>query len=88
MGDSADDLSQFLQAKLGGKKLEFLAGHSLGGKVVLNLLQQARSNPPTQQVREYILISMSKLRRVDSPGHANCNCTDPFDLQALRKIMS
>ena len=49
---SANDLSRFLQSKLGSRKLEFLAGHSLGGKVVLDLLQNSQSNPPTQQVRK------------------------------------
>ena len=50
VGASANDLSKFLKVKLGGKKLEFLAGHSLGGKVVLDLLQHSQSSPPTQQV--------------------------------------
>lgn len=50
VGASANDLSRFLEDKLGGRKLEFLAGHSLGGKVVLDLLQNSQSNPPTQQV--------------------------------------
>lgn len=48
---SARDLGAFLDAQLQGGRIEFLAGHSLGGKVVLDLLQQRQNCAPAKQVR-------------------------------------
>ena len=50
VSESAMDLSKFLHAELPGVMLDFLAGHSLGGKVVLDLLTQEQQEPPTKQV--------------------------------------
>jgi pimeloyl-ACP methyl ester carboxylesterase len=47
---SAADVGRFLDMKLGGRPLEALIGHSLGGKVVLDLLTQRQDTPPTKQV--------------------------------------
>ena len=47
---SAADVGRFLDSKLGGRPLDALIGHSLGGKVVLDLLTQRRDSPPTKQV--------------------------------------
>jgi len=49
VANSAADVGRFLDVKLGGRPLEALIGHSLGGKVVLDLLTQRRDTPPTKQ---------------------------------------
>jgi len=48
---SAADVGRFLDVKLGGRQLDTLIGHSLGGKVVLDLLAQRQETPPTKQVQ-------------------------------------
>jgi pimeloyl-ACP methyl ester carboxylesterase len=48
---SANDLGRLLDVQLGGRPLNTLIGHSLGGKVVLDLLTQRRDTPPTKQVQ-------------------------------------
>lgn len=50
VADSAADLGRFLDRKLANARLDVLLGHSLGGKVVLDLLQQRQEHPPCKQV--------------------------------------
>lgn len=63
VGASARDLGKFIDAKLSGRSIDFLAGHSLGGKVVLDLLQQQRHDPPTNQVGAQLLTAKAETPR-------------------------
>lgn len=46
---SAQDLGRLIDTSLAGVTIDAIIGHSLGGKVVLDLLQQRKDAPPSKQ---------------------------------------
>lgn len=71
---SAQDLGRFLKAKLGPKQLSALLGHSLGGKVVMELLQQNRQKPPAKQVHFYFEVRSIQINDVRACQESASSC--------------
>jgi len=88
VANSAADVGRFLDVKLGGRPLEALIGHSLGGKVVLDLLTQRRDTPPTKQVPLFLRLSppfaLDLTSFTSALGSSNHPCVPPINYAIYR----